>query len=52
MTDETINRIIDMIENAGVLVLPVVVLFLLCAVVSFVVALWIIIKVAKDVFKR
>ena len=52
MIDETINRIIDMIENVGLLVLPVVVLFLLCAVVSFVVVLWIIIKIAKDVFKR
>ena len=52
MTDETINRILDMIENAGAIVLPVVVLFLLFAVVSFVVALRIIIKVAKEAFKE
>ena len=52
MTDETINRIIDMVENASAIVLPFVVLFLLFTLVIFGVALWIIIKVLKDLFGR
>ena len=52
MSDETINRILDMIESAGVVVMPVVIigtiLFLCVSTLSII----IIVKVAKELFSK
>ena len=51
MNDETINRIIDMIEKSGAVVLPIVIIGAAISVVIFGVTFWFIIMVMKSIFK-
>lgn len=51
MNDETINRILDMIEKSGAVVLPIVIIGAVISVVIFGVTFWFIIRVMKSIFK-
>lgn len=51
MNDETINRILDMIESSGAVVLPIIIACAIMSIIVFVVALLFIIKSMKSMSK-
>lgn len=44
MNDETINRILDMIESSGAVVLPIIIVCVVMSIIVFVIVLLFIIK--------
>lgn len=51
MTDETINRILDMIESFGPIVMAVVIISVVMCVIVFGIILWSFIKTNKSISK-